>query len=550
MSEDLHSIDDFFRKDIEGHREEPPPAVWEGVSSHLNQQQSTYYKKKYKRLKRIMLGLLGICFVAAVYVVFNKSTNNPGSKNVQRELQAAATETTDTATAKNFSNATKTINASSPGELKDSSIADNNRTKKPLETIIPATETPVGNPSEATIKTGTKQPLSVNTIVNKKPLTEIKQVTSTGENASLKQSKKPAIENALADNNSEDYAIAANTQNQPVAHQKRQQPKPQFTGPALLAAGDEKIISKKEISKQEAVTKAATVTTSLLLPTDFMPRLLSSAAYRSLVTNLPELTHGKTLLPAAAIVTGNHTRKSIHLFSLSAFGTPNFNFSRLEDDHHFSQPGRGRDDAHEEEQRNVSFSAGLLLTYQFNQRLSLQTGIGVSSFSTSINPKTIYAEHDNDGRIRYELPFSYGNAYLSPKDNPQLSVGDSAKTSVTNSRLTYINIPLALSYTIGKGRTTFHPTVGAGFNILTSSNAATNVSAVTGKESLSAAIDGLRSSYLNGQIGFGMEYSISRKFSIGLQPNISFALTPINRQTPVKSYQNFVSLQAAIRLKL
>src|SRR3954469_25376229 len=71
MNDDLHHIDDLFRKRIEDYLEEAPPSAWEAVSHDLDKQQASFYKSKYNRLKRAALVLLLLCFLGGTYVIFD-----------------------------------------------------------------------------------------------------------------------------------------------------------------------------------------------------------------------------------------------------------------------------------------------------------------------------------------------------------------------------------------------------------------------------------------------------------------------------------------------
>lgn len=184
------------------------------------------------------------------------------------------------------------------------------------------------------------------------------------------------------------------------------------------------------------------------------------------------------------------------------------------------------------------------------KNLSIQSGITVTSSTTAIDAKTVYAKRDNNGHTRYELHCSSGYAYLSPKSGAQPAPGDSAKTSGTTSHLTYIGIPAAIKYHLGSGRLSLYPSLGVGLNILTSSSASTNLSeGATAEKTTTSSISGLKPTYLDGQLGLGVDYKFSKKLSVGLRPNARLALTPINKETPVKSYQNFLSVETGVRLK-
>ncbi len=238
-------------------------------------------------------------------------------------------------------------------------------------------------------------------------------------------------------------------------------------------------------------------------------------------------------------------------FYLSLFAAPNFSFEKIDDDHHRDGQGGMGQERHREEENNFSLSGGVLLSYQLNKKISLQSGVSVTAFSTSIAPKTVYAKADNNGQIRYELNCSLGSAYLSPKSNAPLVVGDSSQTSAGTSQLVYINLPASVSYHINKGRFSLLPTAGVGLNVLTGGKIKTRLEdAASDDEKVTTSIAGLKRTYLNGSAGFGVEYKLTPKLSFGIRPNAKFTLTSINKEMPVKSYQNYLSVEAGLRIKL
>ena len=83
-------------------------------------------------------------------------------------------------------------------------------------------------------------------------------------------------------------------------------------------------------------------------------------------------------------------------------------------------------------------------------------------------------------------------------------------------------------------------------NILISSNATTNLSNSTIKEITSNSITGLKNNYLDGSIALGVEYGVTKKISVWMQPTARLALTPINQQTPVRSYPNYLGLEVGL----
>ncbi|MFL5741209.1 MAG: hypothetical protein ACJ75B_13380, partial [Flavisolibacter sp.] len=176
-----------------------------------------------------------------------------------------------------------------------------------------------------------------------------------------------------------------------------------------------------------------------------------------------------------------------HSFSLTAFAAPNFNFNRLEDDDHLAGPGRDRHTAQHQEQENISMSAGLLLAYEFTNKLRVQSGISFTSFSTTIGPKTVYAKPDNNGHAHYEFSCSSGYVYFSPKDGPPPTTGDSVQTSGTRSKINYVTVPLSVAYRIGNGKFLFYPGIGVGINLLAGSKTSTLLSGTGLKENTASS---------------------------------------------------------------
>jgi hypothetical protein len=47
-----------------------------------------------------------------------------------------------------------------------------------------------------------------------------------------------------------------------------------------------------------------------------------------------------------------------------------------------------------------------------------------------------------------------------------------------------------------------------------------------------------------------LNYKVNERISFDLNPNINFSLSPINKETAVRTYQNMFSLGVGLRVKL
>ncbi|MEJ7680760.1 MAG: hypothetical protein WKG06_23495 [Segetibacter sp.] len=75
MDEDLHSIDDLFKKAINGHEELPSGGVWEKIDKNLDKKKVVFISKKYNKLKWIAAALLMFSAGMAMYTLHTKMKN-------------------------------------------------------------------------------------------------------------------------------------------------------------------------------------------------------------------------------------------------------------------------------------------------------------------------------------------------------------------------------------------------------------------------------------------------------------------------------------------
>jgi hypothetical protein len=513
MNDDLHNIDDLFRKGIEGHEEDLSPSVWEAVSNDLDKKQASYYKRKYNRLKRASLLLLLLCFVGGVYIIYKEQPVEKEKASAQKKPAQAATKTTQPPTDK--------TNATPP--VANNENEPNDKVKREEEKL----------PISDTASTSAIAPASPLTINSHLQRVERNNVAGLSTNPNP-QHLRPEPSRVLLPR-----ANKLSSENGPTTKKETTNTN-QF-----IAARNGKPANNKPVFYQTNSSLPQ------LASSPFARLRLTGRDYVSPVIELKALqANDQFILPRTNTVSSKSKSNPTHRFSLSAFAAPNLRFDRLEDDDRLAGPGRNRQEAHRQEQKSFSFSAGFLVSYDLTKHLLLQSGVSLTSSATSIAPTTVFAKRDNGGRMRYELQCSSGYVYISPKGSVQPMPGDSsAKTSGTVSKLTYVSVPASLHYRVRLGRFSLSPSIGAGLNFLTSGKTKTSLSNTTGSESTSTPILGLKSTYVDAHLGMGLDYDLGKKLSVGIRPNARLALTPINNETPVKSYQNFLSVETGVRIK-
>jgi hypothetical protein len=238
--------------------------------------------------------------------------------------------------------------------------------------------------------------------------------------------------------------------------------------------------------------------------------------------------------------------------SITAFFAPDITTRNLEQNF-----GTGRDERKEELLRTeknsqLDFTVGARIEYKLNDHLSLQSGLSFSTNTIDIAQKTIFARLDKDGALKYRFNFSSGYTYFNPKtlSAPQF-LGDSAQALSSSSTLHYVNIPLAVKYNLPSGRFNFSLQAGMTARFITKQSIdAVYASNGSNEKSRANEIQGLKTSYFNGVVGVGADYSLNSKMALTLFPSFNFATSSINRDAPVKAYPNTLSLAVGVKFQM
>ena len=235
--------------------------------------------------------------------------------------------------------------------------------------------------------------------------------------------------------------------------------------------------------------------------------------------------------------------------SVTAFFAPESAWYRLKED----KPGNQPDNItkiEKGEHHESSSTTGVLVDYNLNKHFALQTGLMFSNSNLIVNPKTIYAQADNSGNVKYRLNFSSGYGYLIPSFQPNPAVGDSLNVTGTTHKLRYIGIPVAVKYRIVKGKFIIEAMAGISTNFLTTGKLETEIQNGSNNEiDILNKIEGLKPVYFSGLAGIGVTYKLTNKFSFVLMPTARFALNAINKDAVVKTFPNAVGLSAGLKIK-
>jgi hypothetical protein len=244
-------------------------------------------------------------------------------------------------------------------------------------------------------------------------------------------------------------------------------------------------------------------------------------------------------------------------FSATVYYASNISKVHLENENHERRPGpirpddnRDKDKISHEEQHQPSTTFGTLVDYKLNKHWSLQSGISLTNKVINIDPKTIYAHTDNNGAVKFLYDCSSGYLFLSAKSATNPILGDSLFALKSNTTLQYAAIPFTIKYNFQVKKFDFFTGLGTSVNLLTKGKLETAITNGTTKEqSVSNKINGLKTSYFEGNISLGASYNISQSIALSFMPSYNFALTSSTKDAAVKSYPNSMSLAAGLRYK-
>ena len=264
-----------------------------------------------------------------------------------------------------------------------------------------------------------------------------------------------------------------------------------------------------------------------------------------------ELKTRTTLLPALNFVLNTAIKKSekniffAPYWSLTAFVSNDMANYKLDSD----LPGNITSIKHREV-HEPSFSGGILATRHFTKHWGLQSGIIYSHTAIGISQQKIYAFQDPAGDIAYRYITSSGYAYIKPPNAVPPSTGDSLNTLEAKHTMKQIIIPLSARYRIGKNKLSVTPGSGIEANFFTSANVEIEIEDSFNSEIVFISkLRGTKSFYLSATIDADLQYKLTEKVSLNLQPSFRHALSPITDDNVVETFPYGLSIRAGVTYK-
>lgn len=233
--------------------------------------------------------------------------------------------------------------------------------------------------------------------------------------------------------------------------------------------------------------------------------------------------------------------KSFHPYwSATVFGNREWAQYNLENDvqeNNNNQTEDNRTAITKREKHEPSYTFGMLATYQFQKKLSFQTGLSYLNTAIAIEPQKVFAVKDYNGSISYKYNTSSGYAFLKTKSGTSPILGDSLYTTAAQHNLEYISIPVLMRYKILHKNFSVSAGIGVAVNLLTAAKIQTEIQNISANEIVSVnRLQGMKSFYTDALANADVQYNIKGNWSVNLITTFRFALSPINKNNIVKTF--------------
>lgn len=207
------------------------------------------------------------------------------------------------------------------------------------------------------------------------------------------------------------------------------------------------------------------------------------------------------------------------------------------------------------EKSQLSYSGGVGLAYKISKRLSIQSGLYYSAVGQEVDGINSFAGfHPYDytkGDHNFEVLTSSGVIYTSNSDVFLLDrSGDRVLTRYTNDvfdpdkahlsainnslfqNFSYLEMPVILRYKFIDRLIDFNLIGGLSYNMLVNNS----VTTVMDGNRYKVGTTGLNQFMISSSLGMGLEYNLSKKFSLNLEPTFRYYLNPFGETLGLKAH--------------
>jgi hypothetical protein len=206
------------------------------------------------------------------------------------------------------------------------------------------------------------------------------------------------------------------------------------------------------------------------------------------------------------------------------------------------------------EQPMISYSGGVAVSYKVSKRVSVQSGLYYASLGQVVDGISTYTGFQKfdyaKGDHNFEVLTTNGTVYTRNSDVFLAATGPVARintiytsdvfdpnknnlryiSSSISQNFSYLELPVLVRYKIIDKTIDFNLIGGISYNLLVNNSVYTMVN---GSKYTIGETEKLNPLSISSTLGMGMEYNLSEKLSLNIEPTLRYYLNPINGSTGV-----------------
>jgi hypothetical protein len=273
----------------------------------------------------------------------------------------------------------------------------------------------------------------------------------------------------------------------------------------------------------------------------------------------PEMLHHLLVGDEMAnLITENEPDNDFTLWSVGARVSPVYSFRTIQGDG-FSTPEDNVDEEYFDvnEEGIMTIAGGISLSYNFNDNLSLGSGLYVSRIGQANTAVVAYDDPDGYGGS-YKLASSAGTVTINPRKFEMVMVeqpgnvkdsipGDYVVNGKFVVNMDYLEVPFVLNYKVLDKKVTINLNGGLSPGILVNNRSYFDID---GQKIQTGTTEDLKPTIFNSLLGMGFGYSITKNLIFSIEPTFKYSLSPINSNTGMKYRPYSMSWFTGISYKL
>ncbi len=206
----------------------------------------------------------------------------------------------------------------------------------------------------------------------------------------------------------------------------------------------------------------------------------------------------------------------------------------------------------------VNIGGSIKVNFKVSKKLALQTGIAFNRYGQSYGSRNnIFMGMDKseallNGAVN-AIPTVTPAGKITATNSPKSYMADKIDAGAFNSfnylpenieqHFDYIELPLLLRYNITEQQFGLFVIGGFGFNYLVGNSVYS-----TDNNQKIGTIEGLRTTNIISQLGIGVEYRLSPKVKIGIEPTFKYHINSLNHQKAYNYKPYSIGLQTGVRI--